>query len=91
MPDRYIDGIDAITDPGDDARQDHLDPLRRRSLEYSADDHDPASPHDTTLATEAIRGQKREDCAEEAAYVVHSGDDALDIAVGIVEFISEGG
>lgn len=89
LPDGNVDGVDTVTDASDDTGDDHLDLLCGRGLKDGADDHDPASPCDTALAAPSIRGQEGNDCSNETAHVVDSSNDALEVPIWIVEFISE--
>ena len=91
LPDGYIDGVDTIADTGDGSREDHLNVLRGRGLEYGANNHDPASPHDTAFAAEAIRSEKCDYRADKASDIIDACDDALKISIWVVELLAERG
>ena len=91
LPDGYIYRVNAITDASNDTRQNNLNFLCGGSLEYGADNHDPTSPHDTALATEAVRGKEGNDCTNKTSYIVDSGNDALQVPVWVVKFLSKRG
>lgn len=91
LPNGNIDGVDAVANAGEDTGDGHLDLLGGRSLKDGADDHDPASPCNTTLAPPTIGGQEGDDGSKEAAQVVERSDDTFEDGIRIVEFISERG
>ena len=91
MPDWYIYGVDTIADSGDGSREDHLNVLRGGGLEYGANNHDPASPHDTAFAAEAIRSEECDYRADKTSNVIDACDDTLKVSTWVVELLAERG
>lgn len=91
MPDGDVDRIDTVSNASEDTGDGHLNLLGGSGLKDGADDHDPASPSDTTLTTPSIGRRKSKKSTEEAAQVVERSDNAFEDGVRVVEFISEGG
>ena len=89
MPDGDVDRVDTISNTSDDAGDGHLNLFGGRGLKDGADDHDPASPSDTTLTTPSIGRHESKKSTEEAAQVVERSDNAFEDGVRVVEFISE--
>ena len=91
LPDRHVDGVDTITDTGDGSREDHLNILRGGRLEYGTHNHDPASPHDTAFAAEAICREEGDYGAEKTSDVIDACNDTLKISTWVVELLAERG
>lgn len=90
MPDGNVDRIDTVSNASEDTGDGHLNLFGSSGLEDGADNHDPASPSDTTLTTPSIGRHESKKCAEEAAQIVERSDNAFEDGVWVVEFISEG-
>ena len=54
LPDRYIDCIDPVTDACDHSANDQEHAISCSCLKESPDDHDIATPFDTSFPTESI-------------------------------------
>ena len=89
LPDWHIYGVDAIADTGDNSRDDQLNVLRGGCLEYGPDDHDPASPHDTSFAAKPIRSEECDYGANKTSDVIDACNDTLKISVWVVELLAE--
>lgn len=59
------------------------------SLQYGADDHDPASYSDTALSAKTIRGHESHTSAHKTANIVNGSDDAFQIGVRVIEVSAE--
>ena len=70
LPNGNVDGVDAVTNASDDTGDGHPDLLGGRCLQNGANDHDPASPCNTALASPSVGGHESKDCSEETAQVV---------------------
>lgn len=90
LPDGNVDGVDAIANSSENSGDDHLYGFGGGCLENGSNNHDPGSPHDTALPAKAIGCQEGHDGAQEAANVVDSGDDALEVGAGFVHRSTKG-
>ena len=89
LPDRHINGIDAVSNPSQSTGDDHLDSLGGAGLQDGPNDHDPAAPHDTALATEAVCSQEGNNSAYETPNVIDAGDDTFHTPIWVIEFLPE--
>lgn len=85
LPDWYVDGIYSIANSRHDPGDDHLYALGCGCLQNGPDHHDPTSPHDTTFPTISIGSQESDNCTDETAEVVDTGDDAFELGAWVVE------